>query len=161
MGILGKIFEQYRQLNDRLKSFDFLSDDLDSHAFLQIQKSAGELDKLTNEFELDSQKTLAELKAEEVILTNIDRDYPAPNEEAAKSHSSEVHELETQKVQITKEMLIGFMNHTYSYKLLGFKKLANKLNPFVDRFFIYRKTIHSLHKVVGESYFGSESITIL
>lgn len=36
MGMLGKIFEQYRQLNDRLKSFDFLSDDLDSHAFLQI-----------------------------------------------------------------------------------------------------------------------------
>ena len=54
MGMLGKIFEQYRQLNDKLKSFNFLSDDLDSHAFFQIQNSSQELDKLTNEFELDN-----------------------------------------------------------------------------------------------------------
>jgi hypothetical protein len=95
---------------------------------------------LTYEFELDNQKTLAELKAEEVVLANIDKDYPAPKENSG-SKSSVIQELETKQVKITKDMMVGFMNHTFSYKLLGFKKLANKLNPFVDRFYIYRKTI--------------------
>ena len=39
-----------RELNDKLKAFDFLTDDLASHRFLLITKLTDEIDNLTDEF---------------------------------------------------------------------------------------------------------------
>jgi hypothetical protein len=50
------------------------------------------------------------------------------------------------------------MNHSYSYKVFGFKKLVNNLNPFVERFYLYKKTLVSLKPLLGEHYFGSQSV---
>ena len=162
LGMITKIHEKYRQLNGKLKGFDFLTDDLTSGRFSDIMKLTVEIDDLTNQFEEQNQRRIDELEAKSVDLQEVAQDGVTTEQGTLKEtlNGTEQGALAAQKGEVTGSMIKKFMNYDYSYKVTQMDKLTKVFEPLAERFYIYHKLCNKLGPFFGINYFGTQEVLL-
>ena len=73
IGLMSKIYENYREMNLKMQTFDFLCDDLFSGKFLEIRRYAEVLDKLTDEIDFENKERIKKQKEGTTNIANKDK----------------------------------------------------------------------------------------
>lgn len=147
MGMMAKIHQKYRKLNQKLKSYDFLTDNLESDNFRKIVKLTEEVDKLTEIFELENKKLNEKLSSSK------------SNKDFNNSIHSTIQPI-FDKIYIDPLSIQNFLSYSYYYKVPGMKRLTDTYELLTSRLFTYQKVIKSLETFVGPEYFGTLDIFV-
>lgn len=132
IGLMSKIYDNYRELNIKMQTFDFLVDDLESRKFKEIKDIANLLNQLTDEVGFENQKRIEERDEQE---EEKERESAAHTDNKVNNHDIE-----------------NFMNFSCYYKVHGMGDLRKLFEPYTERFILYHQAVEKMGVYLGEGY---------